>query len=94
MTPQPLYLSGRSLLVTYWAGGWVDPGRDTVEKRKFVPMPGIELRLFYYPAHTLVAIPTEITSLINNFNKNSNNNNNIFVIILIHGSVSGSQIFM
>jgi hypothetical protein len=31
---------------THWIGGWVDPrgGLDAVEKRKFLPPPGLELR--------------------------------------------------
>jgi hypothetical protein len=31
---------------THWIGGWVDPsvGLDYVEKRKFLTLPGLELR--------------------------------------------------
>jgi hypothetical protein len=31
---------------THWVGGWVDPraGLDDVEKRKFLILPGLELR--------------------------------------------------
>jgi hypothetical protein len=31
---------------THWIGGWVDPraGLDDVEKRKFLTLPGLELR--------------------------------------------------
>jgi hypothetical protein len=37
---------------THWIGGWVDPraGLDTVEKRKFLTVPGLELRPFGRPA--------------------------------------------
>jgi hypothetical protein len=30
---------------TYWIGGWVDPriGMDDTEKRKSLPLPGLEL---------------------------------------------------
>jgi hypothetical protein len=33
---------------THWIGGWVDPGAglDDVEKRKFLTLPGLELRPF------------------------------------------------
>jgi hypothetical protein len=33
-------------LGTRWIGGWVGPrtGLDDVEKRKFLPLPGLELR--------------------------------------------------
>jgi hypothetical protein len=37
---------------THWIGGWVDPraGLDDVEKRKFLPPPGLELRPLGGPA--------------------------------------------
>jgi hypothetical protein len=37
---------------THWIGGWVDPrvGLDDVEKRKFLTLPGLELRLLGRPA--------------------------------------------
>jgi hypothetical protein len=37
---------------THWIGGWVDPraGLDDVEKRKFLALPGLELRPFGRPA--------------------------------------------
>jgi hypothetical protein len=52
---------------THWVGGWVDPraGLDDVEKRKFLTLPGLELRplghaacsqslyRLYYPGSTL-----------------------------------------
>jgi hypothetical protein len=39
---------------TYWTGGWVDPraGLDNVEKRKFLTLPGLELRPLRRPAHS------------------------------------------
>jgi hypothetical protein len=37
---------------THWIGGWVDPraGLDNVEKRKFLTLPGLELRSCGRPA--------------------------------------------
>jgi hypothetical protein len=37
---------------THWIGGWLDPraGLDDVEKRKFLTLPGLELRPFSRPA--------------------------------------------
>jgi hypothetical protein len=37
---------------THWIGGWVDPkaGLDIVEKRKFLTLPKIELRILCRPA--------------------------------------------
>jgi hypothetical protein len=39
---------------TYWIGGWVGPGAglDDVEKRKFLTLPGLELRLLGRPARS------------------------------------------
>jgi hypothetical protein len=39
---------------THWIGGWVDPraGLDNVEKRKFLPLPGLELRPLSRPARS------------------------------------------
>jgi hypothetical protein len=36
---------------THWIGGWVNPtaGLDEVEKRKYLTIPGLELRLFRRP---------------------------------------------
>jgi hypothetical protein len=47
---------------THWIGGWVDPraGLDAMEKRKILPLPGIEPRPSR-PYH--VAIPTELIKL-------------------------------
>jgi hypothetical protein len=45
---------------THWIGGWVGPraGLDVVEKRKIMPLPGIEPRQSSpYP----VAMPTELS---------------------------------
>jgi hypothetical protein len=38
----------------YWIGVWVDPraGLDDVEKRKFVTVPGLEIRLLGRPARS------------------------------------------
>jgi hypothetical protein len=37
---------------THWIGGWVDPraGLDDMEKRKILPLPGLELRPLGRPA--------------------------------------------
>jgi hypothetical protein len=37
---------------THWIGGWVDPraGLDNMEKRKFLTLPGLELRPLDHPA--------------------------------------------
>jgi hypothetical protein len=39
---------------THWLGGWVDPrtGLDDVEKRKFLTLPGLELRSLGRPARS------------------------------------------
>jgi hypothetical protein len=39
---------------THWIGGWVDPraGLDNVEKRKFLTLPGLELRALRRPARS------------------------------------------
>jgi hypothetical protein len=39
---------------TNWIGGWVGTrtGLDDVEKRKFLPPPGLELRPLGHPAHS------------------------------------------
>jgi hypothetical protein len=39
---------------THWIGGWVNPrpGLDDVEKRKFLSLPGLELRPLGRPART------------------------------------------
>jgi hypothetical protein len=47
---------------THWVEGWVDPraGLDDVEKRKFLPLPGLELRLLCRLARSQSAIPTTL----------------------------------
>jgi hypothetical protein len=39
---------------THWKGGWVDPrtGLDYVDKRKFLSLPGLELRPLGRPARS------------------------------------------
>jgi hypothetical protein len=39
---------------THWIGGWVGPtaGLDNVEKRKFLTLPGLELRPLGRPARS------------------------------------------
>jgi hypothetical protein len=39
---------------THWIGGWVDPraGLDDVEKRKFMTLPGFQLRPLGRPARS------------------------------------------
>jgi hypothetical protein len=45
---------GRFTPGTHWIGGWVDPraGMDNVEKRKFLTLPGLELRPLGHPARS------------------------------------------
>jgi hypothetical protein len=52
-TPRPLYPRERTP-DTHWIGGWVDPraGLDDVEKRKFLNLPGLELRPLGRPARS------------------------------------------
>jgi hypothetical protein len=52
-TPWPLYPQERAS-GTHYIGGWVDPraGLDDMEKRKFLTLPGLELRPLGYPART------------------------------------------
>jgi hypothetical protein len=40
------FTSGKRVSGTHWIGGWVDPrgGLDDLEKRKFLILPGLELR--------------------------------------------------
>jgi hypothetical protein len=39
---------------THWIGDWMDPRTvlDDVEKVKILPLPGLELQLLGYPAHS------------------------------------------
>jgi hypothetical protein len=50
------FTPGERVPGTHWRGGWVDPraGLDDVEKRKIVPLSGLELQ----PLCCLAAIPT------------------------------------
>jgi hypothetical protein len=50
---------------THWAGGWVGPrtGLDDVEKRKFLTLPGLELRPLSHPACSQFAIPNMLSRL-------------------------------
>jgi hypothetical protein len=45
---------GRFTPGTHRIGGWVDPraGLDDLEKKKFLPLPGLELRPFCRPARS------------------------------------------
>jgi hypothetical protein len=51
-TPRPLYPRRRSHPGAHWIGGWMDPrtGLDTVDKRKILPLRGLELRPLGRPA--------------------------------------------
>jgi hypothetical protein len=57
-TPRPLYPRGNSP-GAHWIGGWVDlkAGLDDLEKRKFLTLPGLELRPLDRPARSDYAIP-------------------------------------
>jgi hypothetical protein len=48
------FTSGEKAPGTYWIGGWVDPraGLDDVEKRKYLTLPGLELRPLGRPARS------------------------------------------
>jgi hypothetical protein len=50
-TPRPIYPQGKSPGI-HWIGGWVGPvtGLDDVEKRKFLILPGLQLRPLCHPA--------------------------------------------
>jgi hypothetical protein len=45
---------GRFIPGTHWIGGWVGPraGLDDMEKRKFLTLPGLELRPVGRPARS------------------------------------------
>jgi hypothetical protein len=60
------FTSGEKAPGTHWIGGWVSPktGLDDIEGRKILPLPGIEPHLLGRPAHSLVAIPTELSQII------------------------------
>jgi hypothetical protein len=46
--------SGERVPSTHWIGGWVGPiaGLDDMEKRKFLTLPGLELRPLGRPARS------------------------------------------
>jgi hypothetical protein len=46
------FTTGERAPGTHWIGGWVDPtaGLDDVEKRKFLVLPGLEIRPLGCPA--------------------------------------------
>jgi hypothetical protein len=48
------FTTGERAPGTHWIGGWVDPkaGLEDVEKRKFLTLPGLELRPLGRPARS------------------------------------------
>jgi hypothetical protein len=48
------FTPGERALGTHWIGSWVNPraGLDDVEKRKFLTLPGLELRHLGRPARS------------------------------------------
>jgi hypothetical protein len=64
-TPQPLY-PGETAPGTLWIGGWVGPrtGLDDVERRKILPLPGLELRPLGLPGHSHIIYKLKHTLLI------------------------------
>jgi hypothetical protein len=66
-TPRLLYHSGKRP-GTHYIGGWVNPraGMDDLEKRKFLTLPGFELRSLRHPAsrYTDYATPAPHNSII------------------------------
>jgi hypothetical protein len=48
------FTPGERVPATQWIGGWVDPiaGLDDVENRKFLTLPGLELRPLGFPARS------------------------------------------
>jgi hypothetical protein len=52
--PRPLYPPGERAPGTHWIGGYVDPrtGLGNMEKRKFLPLPGLKLWPLGHPAHS------------------------------------------
>jgi hypothetical protein len=48
------FTPGKKTPITHWTGGWVGPttGLDDVEKRKFLTVPGLELRPLGRPARS------------------------------------------
>jgi hypothetical protein len=49
-----LFTLGERAPATHWIGGWVGArtGLDDMEKRKFLPLPGLELRFLGRPARS------------------------------------------
>jgi hypothetical protein len=49
-----IFTHGERAPGAHWIGGWVDPrfGVDDVQKRKFLTLPGLELRPFGGPARS------------------------------------------
>jgi hypothetical protein len=49
-----LFTPGERAPGTHWIGGWVGPraGMDDVENRKFLTLPGLELRPLGHPARS------------------------------------------
>jgi hypothetical protein len=63
------FIPGERAPRTHWIGSWVSPraGLDDVEKRKFLILPGLELRplLVVQPVgsrYTNCAIPAQVTA--------------------------------
>jgi hypothetical protein len=48
------FTPGERALSTYWIGGWMAPRNapDGMEKRKFLPVPGLALQLLIGPTHS------------------------------------------
>jgi hypothetical protein len=64
-TPLLLYPRGKSPLVPSDRRlGGPRAGLDDVEKRKFLTVPGLELRPLGLPTHSAVAIPTALSQLL------------------------------
>jgi hypothetical protein len=51
---------------THWVGGWVNPraGLDDVEERRFLPLPGLEIRPLSRPARSQSLISTTLPRLL------------------------------
>jgi hypothetical protein len=49
------FTPGERAFGTHWVGGWMDPGAglNDVEKRKFLTVSGLELRLRYSDCRTI-----------------------------------------
>jgi hypothetical protein len=53
------FTPGERASCTHWIGGWVGPGTglDDVERRKFMPLPGLELRPLGCPTRSAILAP-------------------------------------